>query len=83
VTDKPVTHLIYSHSHKDPIGGAGKVVASVGAGGNVVIIAHEETKKLLAVVKDSERPLPTVTFSDRYTLKVIVPAIVCSPWLHS
>ena len=64
VTDKPITHIIYSHSHIDHIGGAG------GLGGKPVIIAHEETKRLLARANDPNRPLPTVTFRDRYTLKM-------------
>src|SRR5258708_25289841 len=64
VTDKPITHVIYSHSHADHIGGAG------GLGGQPIIIAHEETRKLLARDNDPRRPLPTVTFADTYTLKV-------------
>src|SRR6185436_15277326 len=64
MTDKPITHLIYTHSHIDHIGGAR------GLGGKLVIIAHEETKKLLARANDPERPLPTVTFTDKYVLKV-------------
>ena len=63
VTNKPITHVIYSHSHSDHIGGAKSL------GGSPVIIAHEETKRLLARAKDANRPLPTVTFRDRYTLK--------------
>jgi glyoxylase-like metal-dependent hydrolase (beta-lactamase superfamily II) len=64
VTDKPITHLIYSHSHIDHIGGA----KQLGAVPN--IIAHTETKRLLARAKDPNRPLPTITFQDRYTLNV-------------
>jgi glyoxylase-like metal-dependent hydrolase (beta-lactamase superfamily II) len=64
VTDKPITHLIYSHSHADHIGGAASL------GGHPVIIAHEETKKLLARDNDPNRPVPTVTFGDVYALKV-------------
>jgi glyoxylase-like metal-dependent hydrolase (beta-lactamase superfamily II) len=64
VTDKPVTHLIYSHSHADHIGGAKNL------GGNPVVIAHEETLRLLKRAADPNRPLPTVTFSDKYTLRV-------------
>jgi glyoxylase-like metal-dependent hydrolase (beta-lactamase superfamily II) len=59
---KPITHLIYSHSHADHIGGAKAL------GGHPVIIAHEETLRLLKRDADPERPLPTVTFSDKYTL---------------
>lgn len=62
VTDKPITHVIYSHSHADHIGG------TKGLGGKPIIIAQEETKKLLARDKDPERPLPTVTFRDKYKL---------------
>lgn len=64
VTNKPITHVIYSHSHIDHIGG------TKGLGGQPVILAQEETKRLLARAKDPNRPLPTVTFVDRYTLKV-------------
>jgi glyoxylase-like metal-dependent hydrolase (beta-lactamase superfamily II) len=64
ITDKPITHLIYSHSHRDHIGGAASV------GGRPIIIAHEETRRLLARDNDPNRPLPMVTFRDTYTLKV-------------
>ncbi|MFS2108816.1 MBL fold metallo-hydrolase [Sphingomonas sp. Sphisp140] len=63
VTDKPVTHLIYSHSHADHIGG------TLALGKVPVIIAQEETKRLLVEAHDPNRPLPTLTFKDRYTLK--------------
>lgn len=64
VTDKPVTHLIYSHSHADHIGGAKSL------GGHPIIIAHDDTLRLLKRAADPNRPLPTVTFSDKYTLRV-------------
>jgi glyoxylase-like metal-dependent hydrolase (beta-lactamase superfamily II) len=64
VTDKPVTHVIYSHSHTDHIGGVRAL------GGHPRIIAHEETKRLLERAHDDKRPLPTRTFRDSYTLKV-------------
>jgi glyoxylase-like metal-dependent hydrolase (beta-lactamase superfamily II) len=64
VTNKPITHVIYSHSHIDHIGG------TKGLGGKPIIIAQEETKKLLASADDPSRPLPTVTFRDKYTLRV-------------
>jgi glyoxylase-like metal-dependent hydrolase (beta-lactamase superfamily II) len=63
VSDKPITHVIYSHSHSDHIAGV------TALGGKPVIIAHEETSKLLERAKDPKRPLPTVTFKDRYTLR--------------
>jgi glyoxylase-like metal-dependent hydrolase (beta-lactamase superfamily II) len=64
VTDKPVTHIVYSHSHIDHIGGVTDL------GGHPILIAQAETKRLLARAKDPKRPVPTVTFEDRYTLKV-------------
>lgn len=64
VSDKPITHVIYSHSHIDHIGG------TKGLGGNPVIIAQEETLRLLKRAADPNRPLPTVTFGDKYTLRV-------------
>ena len=64
VTDKPITHVIYSHSHIDHIGG------TKGLGGHPIIIAHEETKRLLTRANDPNRPIPTVTFKDKYTLNV-------------
>lgn len=64
VTTRPITHLIYSHSHADHIGGARTL------GGHPIIIAHEETLRLLKRDADPERPLPTVTFADTYTLRL-------------
>jgi glyoxylase-like metal-dependent hydrolase (beta-lactamase superfamily II) len=64
VTDKPITHLVYSHSHIDHIGGA----ASLGT--NPTIIAHTETNRLLARDRDPNRPPATVTFDDEYRLSV-------------
>ena len=63
VTDKPVTHLVYSHAHTDHIGGAKEL------GGTPVIVAHDETARLLRRAADPNRPVPTVTFADRYTLR--------------
>lgn len=64
VTDRPITHVVYSHSHIDHIGGVNDL------GGKPIIIAQEETKRLLVRAQDPNRPPPTVTFKDRYTLKV-------------
>lgn len=64
ITDKPITHIVYSHSHTDHIGGA------LALGGHPIIIAQEETKRLLVRANDPNRPLPTVTFRDKYNLKV-------------
>jgi glyoxylase-like metal-dependent hydrolase (beta-lactamase superfamily II) len=64
VTTKPITHIVYSHSHADHVAGTKSL------GGNPIIIAHEETKRLLVEANDPNRPLPTRTFKDKYTLKV-------------
>jgi glyoxylase-like metal-dependent hydrolase (beta-lactamase superfamily II) len=62
LTDKPITHVVYSHSHIDHIGGAKAL------GGRPTIIAQDETARLLKRAADPNRPMPTVTFADRYTL---------------
>ena len=64
ITRKPITHIIYSHSHADHIGGTKFL------GGHPIIIAQKETLRLLKRVADPNRPLPTVTFADKYTLRV-------------
>ena len=64
VTNKPITHLIYSHFHADHIGGAKAM------GGKPIIIAHTETNRLLARDNDPDRPLATVTFDKEYRLSV-------------
>jgi glyoxylase-like metal-dependent hydrolase (beta-lactamase superfamily II) len=64
VTNKPVTHIVYSHAAIDHIGG------SKSLGGQPTIIAQDETKRLLVRAADPNRPIPTITFRDKYTLKV-------------
>ncbi|MCH9649969.1 MAG: MBL fold metallo-hydrolase [Deltaproteobacteria bacterium] len=64
VTDEPITHVIYSHSHKDHIG-----VASLYPR-NAIIIAHEVTSAHLARKSDPDRPIPTQSFTDSLTLEV-------------
>jgi glyoxylase-like metal-dependent hydrolase (beta-lactamase superfamily II) len=64
VSDKPITHLVYSHHHRDHIGGARTL------GGTPIVIAHRETNRLLARDADPDRPLASVTFDDRYRLEV-------------
>jgi glyoxylase-like metal-dependent hydrolase (beta-lactamase superfamily II) len=58
-----VTHLVYSHHHADHAGAASLF-------GDVVRVGHEETRRLLQRDNDPARPLPEVTFADRYTLEV-------------
>lgn len=63
VTSEPVTHVNYSHVHADHIG------AAVLYPHDAVRIAHTEMARLLRRVNDPNRPLPTRTFKDHYTLR--------------
>lgn len=64
VTNERVTHVIYSHAHGDHIGAADIFPKGV------KIIAHQETADLLRRAKDPKRPVPTVTFTKSYTLRL-------------
>lgn len=64
VTRLPVTHLIYSHAHTDHIGGAAAL------GGHPIIVAHEETRRLLQRAADPARPIPTVVFGKTHLLQL-------------
>jgi glyoxylase-like metal-dependent hydrolase (beta-lactamase superfamily II) len=64
VTDRPVTHVVYSHEHLDHIGAADVFPKSA------AIVAHTETAAILAQRKDPRRPPPTTTFADRFVLNV-------------
>jgi glyoxylase-like metal-dependent hydrolase (beta-lactamase superfamily II) len=70
VTDKPITHVIYSHAHLDHIGAASLFPT------NVTYIAHEATASELQRAMDLASntstipPVPTVTFPNNYTLQI-------------
>ncbi len=70
VTDKPITHVIYSHAHLDHIGAAGMFPK------NAVIIAQQETAaelqraKTVATNASMVPSIPTETFSNNYTLQI-------------
>lgn len=64
VTDKPITHVVYSHYHGDHIGATDQFPA------DAVRIGQEETYDLLKELDDPRRRLPTVTFKDSYRLEV-------------
>ncbi|GEM_PF-233476 len=64
VTSEPITHVIYSHHHRDHIGAADMFPA------DVIRIAHQETADLLTAAADPMRPVPTVTFDTTHTLEV-------------
>ena len=63
VTDRPITHLIYSHAHKDHIGAANLFE-------NVTIIAHNETAKILTERNDTDRPVPDTNFTGETNLQI-------------
>ena len=63
VTDRPITHLIYSHAHKDHIGAANLFE-------NVTIIAHNDTAKILNERNDTNRPVPDMNFIKEMNLPV-------------
>jgi glyoxylase-like metal-dependent hydrolase (beta-lactamase superfamily II) len=73
VTDEPITHVIYSHSHADHISAAGLYPE------DATYIAHEETAAQLLrdrpfpygiFVGGGPVPPPDVVFSDSFTLTV-------------
>lgn len=58
VTEKPVTHFIYSHSHIDHVGAAHQF-------SNVKRIGHAETAAKLKRLNDPNRPAPTQIVSGK------------------
>ena len=54
-----IVALIYSHAHIDHIGYASEITKT---NPEMKIVAHEETRKILARADDPARPLPTMTF---------------------
>ena len=64
VTDEPITHVIYSHTHNDHVGSINMFPD------DAVYIAHQDAADTLAKRNDPNRPIPTITFEDKYTLDV-------------
>lgn len=70
VTDKPITHVIYSHAHLDHIGAAGIFPK------NATYIAHQATglelQRAMSLASNASAipPVPTITFPKNYTLQV-------------
>lgn len=63
VTDREVTHFIYSHSHYDHVGNAG---AFEGA----TYVGNERTAALLERYDDPNRPVPDETWDDEEELEI-------------
>jgi len=64
VTDKLVTHVVYSHTHAD------HVAAMQIYPDDAHYIAQDETARLIRRANNPPLPAPTITFADRYTLDV-------------
>lgn len=65
VTDRPVTHLVYTHEHVDHIAGSGAFP------GDVAIVAHRSTAELLYTRRDPRRRMPTQVWDGpRHRLEV-------------
>ncbi|WP_234399191.1 MBL fold metallo-hydrolase [Pseudoalteromonas sp. T1lg75] len=65
ITDKPVKYVVYSHNHHDHISG-GDIFKAQGA----KFIGHNNLLKELKDHPSPVIPLPDITFSDSYTLKL-------------
>src|SRR5216683_8140310 len=66
VTDKPIKMLIYSHSHKDHIGGS----AAFKNIKELKIVALEDVSDFLKEMKDPNRLIPNATFKSEKTIKL-------------
>lgn len=64
VTSQPITTLVYSHIHKDHIGGAAAFAGIKG----LEIVASSGVARFLAEKKDPNRLVPTRTFDDQLVL---------------
>ncbi len=64
VTDQPVKYFIYSHHHRDHTGGSTRL------GNDVIRVGHRLTAVELRRKNDPQRPVPTITFDDNYTLEL-------------
>ncbi len=66
VTDQPITMLIYSHTHKDHIGGS----AAFGDIDNLKIVALDSVAHFLKEKGDPNRLVPNVTFRNKKTIRL-------------
>jgi glyoxylase-like metal-dependent hydrolase (beta-lactamase superfamily II) len=62
VTDKPITHLVYSHEHWDHIAGSGAFPSGI------EVVAHRTTAELLRSRNDRTRRQPTLVYDHPLTL---------------
>ena len=64
VTEEPVTHVIYSHTHNDHVGSMNIFPE------HAVYIAHQEASDNLVKKNNPNLPIPSVVFDDKYILEV-------------
>lgn len=75
VTDEPITHVVYTHSHADHIGAASLYADEADSRRPIRYYAHEETARQLQrewpnVLQTGEIPKPTHTFRKKLPLRV-------------
>lgn len=63
VTDKPITHVIYSHHHRDHAEGMHLFPESA------IVIANDETATFLEIANDPKRPKPDIVWKNSYVLE--------------
>ncbi|MCH8076397.1 MAG: MBL fold metallo-hydrolase, partial [SAR324 cluster bacterium] len=63
-TSEPIKYFVYNHQRKDHVG-----MASMMPKGTI-FVGHNKVAARLHAAKDPNRPVPSVTFSDFYTLKL-------------
>lgn len=64
VPDEEIRYLVYSHSHKDHIGGSHGFKGIKG----LKVIAHQKVADTVRSRKDADLIVPNITFEDKYTL---------------
>jgi cyclase len=65
ITDKPITHILLTHSDGDHVNGL------TGFPSTLPILAHDNTKSHMAAAnedRDVKLPLPSLTFTDSFTI---------------
>jgi glyoxylase-like metal-dependent hydrolase (beta-lactamase superfamily II) len=66
VTSGPIKYLVYSHIHRDHIGGAAALKSIKGP----KIVALQGVSDFLKAQKDANRPIPDETFVSEKTMKL-------------